>query len=274
MIKMIICFMMLTFIISCKGESVMNEKDKMISFNKIPKDTLEKLSYKKIYFGHQSVGENILNGVKMIMKENPQIKINIMETDDPKVFEKPVFAHSEIGKNKYPISKIDAFSDFMERGIGNKADSAFFKFCFVDINESTDINKVFLHYRDVMKRLERKYPKTTFAHITVPLTVIQTGPKVWIKKIIGREIGGYGENIKRNQFNDLLRKEYGGKAPIFDLAIIESTFPDGKMLTFMQDDKIYYALISEYSDDGGHLNEKGKRLVAEQFLLFLANIFK
>jgi len=36
-------------------------------------EILEKLSQKKIYFGHQSVGFNIIDGIKDIMKENPQI---------------------------------------------------------------------------------------------------------------------------------------------------------------------------------------------------------
>ena len=75
--------------------------------------------------------------------------------------------------------------------------------------------------------LKEAYPETIFIHVTMPLTSIQTGPKAWVKKIIGRQIRGIDDNIKRNQFNDMLRKEGEGKAPIFDLAKIESTLPDG-----------------------------------------------
>ena len=33
--------------------------------------------------------------------------------------------------------------------------------------------------------------------------------------------------------------------------------------------KTYYSLISEYTRDGGHLNERGRKIVAEQLLIFL-----
>ena len=72
-------------------------------------------------------------------------------------------------------------------------------------------------------------------------------------------------NINRNQFNEILRKEYEGKAPIFDLAKIESTYPDGKTS---------YSMVPDYTYDGGHLNETGRKKAAEQLLVLLANISK
>ena len=55
---------------------------------------LEKLSKKKIYFGHQSVGNNIVDGISDLMKENPGIKLNILKTDDPDYTQVGFFAHS------------------------------------------------------------------------------------------------------------------------------------------------------------------------------------
>ena len=138
------------------------------------------------------------------MKENPHINLNIVETSNPADFNHPLFAHARVGKNTDPKSKINAFSAFMKEAIGNKADIAFFKFCYVDVMAGTDVHKVFTEYMNSMSHLKKTYPKTNFIHVTVPLTTRQTGIKAWIKKLIGRPVGGYDDNIKRNQFNELL----------------------------------------------------------------------
>ena len=83
---------------------------------------------------------------------------------------------------------------------------------------------------------------------------------------------GYDDNIKRNQFNELLRKEYDGKAPIFDLARTESTLPDGKRSSFSKDGKNYYFMVPDYTHDGGHLNELGRKRAAEQLLVVLTAV--
>lgn len=236
--------------------------------------TWKKLSEKKIYFGHMSVGFNIVNGLNDIIKENPQVNLNIVESNDPANFDSPLFAHSRIGKNHEPISKIDDFKKFMDDGIGNNADYAFFKLCFVDITATTDVQKVFTYYREKMEKLKEQYPKTTFIHVTVPLTIVQTGPKAWIKKIIGRPIDGYADNIKRNEFNSLLRKKYEGKAPILDLAKFESVTLNGKSVAFTKDGKSFYAMNPEFTHDRGHLNETGRKVVARLLLILLAHLIE
>ena len=251
---------------------MVEQKVQYNSLNDISASSWEKLSKKKIYFGHQSVGFNIIEGLKDLMKENPQIKLNIVETNNPDNFNKGIFAHSRVGKNFDPKSKIDEFAKFVEQGIGENADIAFFKFCYVDVKSETDSQKVFDDYKQSMSNLTKKYPKTIFIHITVPLRFVQTGPKAWIKKIIGRPMGGYDDNIKRTEFNELLINEYNGKEPIYDLAKIESTRPDGTRETFSKDEKTYYALFSDYTYDGGHLNESGRKKAAEQLLILLTSL--
>ena len=238
----------------------------------VPESAWKKLADKKIYFGHQSVGFNILAGVRDIMTENPLIKLNIVETHDPADFETPLFAHSKVGSNTKPKSKIDAFANVLEKGIGEKADIAFFKFCYVDFHNNTNIEELFNQYKNSVSLLKKKFPQVKLIHSTVPLTSQQTGPKAWIKKMTGKPIRGYEDNIKRNRFNEFIRTEYEGKDPIFDLAKMESTFPDGKRSSFSEDGMSYYTMVQDYTDDGGHLNETGRKIVAEQLLIFLANI--
>ena len=271
-ISLLIIFLLSTVLIGCNGEKMPEKPTHLPLIKDIQGSAWKKLSKKRIYFGHQSVGFNIIDGIKYVMKENPQIKLNIVETNDPSEFNTPLFAHSRVGKNMDPRSKIDAFANFMEKGIGDNANIAFFKFCYVDVTARTVIDKVFDDYKNTMSRLKESYPRTKFIHMSVPLTVRQTGIKAWIKKLIGRPISGYYDNIKRNQFNELLRKEYNGKEPVFDLAMIESTFPDGSRSSFTKEGRSYYSLVSDYTDDGGHLNDKGRKIIAEQLLILLSNL--
>ena len=270
--SIIILAFFLTFLISCNGGEMSKEKIKFPSIKDFSATSWEKLSQKKIYFGHQSVGNKIIAGMRDVLKDHPQIKLNIVEITDPGDLKGSGFAHSPVGRNQDPISKIRAFSEYIHKGLGNKADIAFFKFCYIDITPETDVEEIFNEYKKTMLELKENYPDTKFMHVTVPLKVVQTGPRVWIKNLIGRPIGGYAGNIKRNQFNELLKKEYKGNEPIFDLGMVESVFPDGTRNVFTKNGKNYFALVPEYSHDGRHLNEKGRRIVAEQLLIYLANL--
>jgi len=251
----------------------MDEKKTVFpSIKDVPETAWKKLGEKRIYFGHQSVGYNIVEGIKDVLKENPQIKLNIVETNISGDFSVPFFAHSQIGKNEDPKSKCEAFADLMERGMGEGVDIAFLKFCFVDVTGKTDADRLVAEYGSTINTLKKRYPKVTYVHITVPLMTVQTGPKAWIKKLIGRPIDGYEDNIRRGEYNQKLRSEYGTNDPLFDLAALESTFPDGRRYTFSAGGKAYETLVPEYTDDGGHLNQKGRRWVAEQLLVLLANL--
>ena len=246
-----------------------NQAIDLAELKSIPQQKWEKLAAQKIFFGHQSVGNNIIHGLKLICQENPDITLNIQQNREIEIFQTPVFAHDRIGENKDPISKIYDFKTIMESGVGNAVQIAFFKFCYIDIMADTDIDKVFSVYKNTMTELSQLFPDVTFIHVTVPLRTVQTGLRVKIKKIIGRAIGGYDDNIKRNLFNDLLRSKYQKEGIIFDLAKIESTFSDGSRKILEDNGKIYHALVPDYTEDGGHLNEKGQRIIAKELLLKL-----
>lgn len=252
----------LVFMLSC------NNGDKMKVTGK-----WEALSQQKIYFGHQSVGFNIVDGIKDIMKENEKLTLNIKETSDPKDFSAPIFAHSRVGQNTDLKSKIEAFEQTINQGIGEKADIAFFKFCYVDIKEQTDVRALFASYQQTIDNLQKTYPDTVFLYATVPLRTVETTWKTWIKKKLGKDhIWEYADNIKRNEFNEMLRNEYGDTNRLFDIAHAESTNADGKSETFTFKGVEYEALIPEYTDDGGHLNATGRRQVAKHLLTVMAGL--
>lgn len=263
----------LTLVVGCNGGKMPEKQVTFTALKDVPESTWKTLSKKKMFFDHRSVGNNIMAGVADVMQQDPQIKLNIVETSDLAAFDSPLFAHAKNGENNNPQSKIKAFASTMDNGIGNKANIAFFKFCFVDIMADTPIQTVFTDYENTMSQLKIKYPKTMFVHVTVPLTVTRTTIKTWIKKLIWKkEIWELDHNVRKNEFNDLLQSEYAGKEPVFDLASIQSTFPDGRRSTFKRNGRSYYSLVPDYTHDGGHLDEFGRKKVAEQLLILLANL--
>jgi hypothetical protein len=235
--------------------------------------TLKVVGNMRIFFGHQSVGKNILEGISDI-SAGADHKINIVESREVKAKDEAVFLHASIGKNKDPFSKIADFREIVENGISGKTDVAFFKFCYVDFDQMTDIQSIFQKYQETLQSLKESYPQIIFVHLTVPLVESSLNLKDYIKKIIGKSIPSQEGNITRCKFNTLLREKYEGKEPIFDLAKIESTYPDGKREVFKKSGSTFYALVPAYTYDGGHLNEAGRKLVAAKLLLLLASLNK
>lgn len=239
----------------------------------VSEQTWSLLSEKKIYFGHQSVGFNIVDGIKDIMAENEKIDLNIKETNDISAFSEPVFAHSRVGQNTDLSSKIEAFEQTIRKGVGEKADIAFFKFCYLDITEETNVQKLFESYKQTMDKLQKEFPETVFLYATVPLRTVNTSWKTWIKKLIGKDyIWEYADNIKRNEFNSMIRKAYEDTGRVFDIARAESTYTDGNRETFSYKGNDYAALVPAYTNDGGHLNELGRRQVAAHLLALMADV--
>ncbi len=111
-------------IMSCSGGTMPEKKNTFKSLKELPDTTWEALSKKKFYFGHQSVGYNILDGIKDLQKDYPRLKLNIVETTNPDDFSKGILAHSKVGENFKPHSKINDFFKNIDQGIGKTADAA------------------------------------------------------------------------------------------------------------------------------------------------------
>lgn len=215
--------------------------------------SLQRVAHERVFFGHQSVGAQILQGVKELAAKEGV----------------PVFIKDQfVPENGDPLRKLESFKASV--GTGSKYDVALVKFCYVDINPDTDAAGLFDHYRQAMNELRAKNPRTVFVHATLPLTTVQTGPKAWVKLALGRSPYGTVENVKRDEYNRLLRATYAGREPIFDLARIESTAPDGTRVTVTWDGITAPALSPEYTSDGGHLNARGRLMAAREFLAVLA----
>jgi hypothetical protein len=219
----------------------------------------------KIFFGHQSVGYNIVDGIEELNREFFGDSLIIRESGNIIALDSPVFAHARIGENLNPKGKIDDFVRLMRSGMADSLNIACMKLCYVDITRNTDINDLFTYYTSAFEQLQKEFPRTRFIHFTVPLNTRTSGIKGLIKWLIG-----YDHNINRSRYNAMMRKAYD-QALLFDLEAIESTYPDGKREIGPRHS---FALVPEYSSDEGHLNEAGRKRVAEQLLLFMAHIDK
>jgi hypothetical protein len=233
-----------------------------------------RLASRKIFFGHQSVGADILSGIKELATVDSALSLRVLRSAEPASISGPALVESPIGTNGDPSSKAKAFAVALAHGVGSDLGAggiAMYKYCYLDFDASTDVAKVFREYREGIDQLKAANPGLTIVHITAPLTTGESGARALVKRILGKPTV-LDANAKRNEFNALLRKTYGGREPLFDLAALESTLADGSRTFTTRGADTVYTLAHEYTDDGGHLNAVGRRHVAVPFLDLLASL--
>jgi hypothetical protein len=219
---------------------------------------------KRIFFGHQSVGSNILDGIGA---EFPDLPVVDVESEPDRNLRSGIF-HARIGRNGDAQSKFESFSNHV-LSPQREYDLALMKLCYVDIDRHSDVDKVFSQYVDTVERLQVERPDTKLVHTTVPLRVIRLGVRSYLKKWTGRPIDPIEDNSKRHLFNESLRQYFGDSHPVFDLAILESTTPSGDPSDIKHRGVAVPVLFPGYTTDGGHLNELGKSIIARQFISML-----
>lgn len=211
---------------------------------------LEAFRAKRVYFGHQSVGKNILDGLSRMYSDAgdpPNIQEVSRSADAPNPTG-GVLLHSRIGENGDPQSKFAAFDRMMRSGLADTVDVALMKLCYVDFGRRSDPREVFDRYKATMSALERDYPNVTFVYTTVPLTT-----------------GDGWRNQLRTQFNSMVRTELAGK-PLFDIADAESRDDNGSRATGSAFGFPYEQLLERYASDGAHLNADGAQQVARSLV--------
>jgi hypothetical protein len=218
------------------------------------------LAQRAIFFEHASVGSNVEDGLDglrdLVSGPRPTIRPAVNGTVGASTIAAALAPGQFFGnwfpsQNGYPFAKISTFESLMTGGVGAKAEIAMMKFCFTDLPTSdggVTATSVFNAYKAMMDRLQAAYPNVKFVHWTMPLTT-----------------DGAGSNGPREAFNALIRSTYGNQ--VFDLALVESTAPDGSRVT----DGGVPSIYSGYTGDGGHLNSAGCDKVARALVAHLAN---
>lgn len=245
-------------------------EDESVSISDITTEQWERLAERRIFFGHQSVGDNLVSGMQAILAEHPEIRLRLVESNDPSSVEGPAFIESHVGRNLYPESKSTEFAAIVESDLG-PGDVAMHKYCYVDMGPESDPDAIFEGYRATIDALRASSPGVEIVHITTPLRA----DRGWLDHLKRRIRGRTDErelNAKRNRFNELLIAEYEGVDPIFDIAAIQSTRRDGTRSTVEWDGQTVYTLAEEWTYDGGHFTDEGAVYAAERFLVFLATL--
>lgn len=233
----------------------------------IPQPWLDKARTLRVYFGHQSVGSNVLDGLDALAREQParygtiiqgqsaRWKIGRMMEGDPlQRLPQGGIAHFPVGKNGDGEGKVrDFFRRVGEQG--QAADIAMMKLCYVDFPSSRngasspEPARLFAVYRDAMERLEREHPGTRMVWWTAPLTD--------------------GDNAVREAFNQMVRAHVKANDKVlFDIADIESHAPDGRRVT----DGGGPVLYGGYTNDGGHLVGDGQARAARAWWWLAARL--
>jgi len=253
---------------------VSTQKFDLRDINTVSEAQWRKLAGQKIFFAHMSVGLNMIDGMKAVMARNDNIRLNIVETADPRHFTAPVFAHAKLGHNTDPLAKLQSFRSQMD-SVGPVVDVAFLKFCYVDIRRDTNAAALFASYRKTIADLQTKFPNVRFIHLTVPLTSQPVALKSRIKGLIKTAIGSPGvaeDNARRDEYNTLLKAKFGPTGSVFDLAAVESALPDGRTCFVRKGGKAIPLMAKAWTTDGGHLNPRGQHRVAQQLLTTLATL--
>lgn len=220
-----------------------------VTASAVTSNDLRDFAATRVYFGHQSVGWNVLDGVSRVYAARHMTPPVVVDGLAAMPRAGGAIAQDEIGSNGDPNSKM---ADVAGALAGSPdVDVAVMKFCFVDVTSGTDADELFKRYRAMVAEISTRSPGVRLVHTTVPLTT--DDPKA---------------NVVRQRYNSLLRASYG--QAVFDLARIESTRPDGSRVKGRVSGERYFALYRRYAADEGHLNARGSRRAALEFIEVVA----
>lgn len=227
---------------------------------------VEKVMTTRVFFGHQSVGKNIISGIPGYYAQHSSEPPEIIElsegTTPPSGGDGGVILHSMVGENRYPEKKLADFASTLRAGVAQHIDVAVLKFCYLDVHSGTDVDALFELYRSQMAELQAEFPMVRFVYATVPLRVETVDLKQLVKELIGRP----NDNAARERFNTLVRGEYAATGRLFDIAAMQSTKPDGTRIARSHRGAVHFAMYEGYASDPGHLNAEGSMRAAGEFL--------
>ena len=124
-----------------------------------PTDRDAQVNATRVYFGHQSVGYNVLKGIDLISASSAAGRPNYVNLAEGEPLpEEGFFAHAKIGRNGHPDEKLADFADTLRTGLADQVDVAIMKFCYLDIRAGTDVDQVFDEYRSAFRSWRRSSP--------------------------------------------------------------------------------------------------------------------
>lgn len=222
-IPVILCLLALASLPLRAGEAAPFIDAKAITerFATVTAQDMEDLRQRRIFVIGMSMSRNLMTGLALLGKSDPQFKLTAgMKSYDNSMEKLPAgdlfadthFVHM-IGVRRPAIRRIEQVEQLMRNppwSQGNKVDIV------MAIYVAEVDAKFFPAYRKLMEGLRRDFPKSRILHCTT--SVIGETPTA-------RNSKGMQE------FSDLMRQEYRGKEPVYDLgAILSDDFRNGPVM--------------------------------------------
>lgn len=243
------------------------------ALSSVTPDEWNRLAERRLFFAHQSVGGNVLDGVAVVLREHPEIPLRVAEITDASQMQGPGLYHKRVGTNGKPATKLAEFERLAGAAFPDSSPGvAMLKYCYTDVRGDTDPVALFEEYRRQVDALRLSHPGLVVVHVTMPLWV-DTGLIDHVGTLVlGKATPIRALNAARHRYNELLRQTYRGKEPFFDLADLESVRPDGSIADVRYQGVRVPALAREWTTDGGHLNDAARLRMAGAFLAILAKL--
>jgi hypothetical protein len=231
---------------------------------------LAAVAHARIFFAHRSVGADLMSGVAAVADGAGGDTVRVLEVVDELPHD--TFGHALLPDSGDPLAKLRDFELMLQVGSGSVADIAMFKFCYTDITARSDAAWLFRMYDRTVRGLRAAHRHVTFVHVTTPLTAVRPrgGARAALRGMLRRAPEALIDNARRGEFNDLMRRAYRGREPLFDLAHAESTAPNGARELHDLHGWPIAALVPDYTTDGGHLNAYARVRIATELIATLA----
>src|SRR5215510_6801722 len=91
------CWTGAVLILGCATPSTREAPMPMSSVHDVPDSIWTRLASRRIFFGHQSVGGNIMDGVAELARENPRLGLHVSGDERALAAGQAAFAHALIG---------------------------------------------------------------------------------------------------------------------------------------------------------------------------------
>jgi hypothetical protein len=233
---------------------------------------LRAIAARRVLLAHASLGQAMAAGVQHFVDTMDGVGVRVMRGVPPSDDRMAAIIALDHAAGTDARNQAAAFADAVTATLGSSGGIALFGYTASDVTETTDVDALFAAFRAATRDIEWLSPRVQFVPMTIPLTC---SGEPTITRLVTRSLGrdvDFERNRRRNRFNRLLIDDFAGSNPVFDLARLQSTRPDGTRAFEFDGHELVYSLASEYTNADGGLNDAAQRMLAEQLLVFLAGM--
>src|SRR2546427_3652753 len=104
-----LCVGLLVTVLAAVGCTTKN-MEQVNRANMFSPEEIQRLGRVKVFFGHKSVGDNILQGVRDLEADHATLSLKVVSSNEPASVKGPALVEASLGENRNPESKNKAFA--------------------------------------------------------------------------------------------------------------------------------------------------------------------